>query len=145
MTDGLDALVGEWSIGVPVAPDQPVMEGGHVTFEWLSEGSFLVQRWEIEFEQAPDGIAVIGPDESGERLCQYYFDTRGIARVYEMSLSDGVWKLRRDWPGFSQRFTGTFAADGNSVEGAWEKSTDGSTWEHDFDITYTKVEGEKPA
>jgi hypothetical protein len=137
--DSLNTLVGEWSMGVPFNPDQQIVEGGRVTFKWLTEGSFLIQRWEIEFEYAPDGIAVIGPDESGEKLCQHYFDTRGIARVYEMSLSDGVWKLWRDWPGFSQRFTGTFTNDGRTIEGAWETSTDGSTWEHDFDLVYTKV------
>jgi len=143
--DNLDVLVGEWSMGVPFNPDQQIVEGGRVTFEWLSEGSYLVQRWEIDYEQAPDGIAVIGPDESGEKLCQHYFDTRGIARVYEMSLSDGVWKLWRNWPGFSQRFTGTFTDDGRTIEGAWEKCLDGTTWEHDFDLVYTKVEAEAPA
>ena len=137
--DDLNALVGEWSMGVKFDPDQPVIEGGRVTFEWLSEGSYLVQRWKIEHEHAPDGIAVIGPDESGEKVCQHYFDTRGVARVYEMSLSDGVWKLRRDHPDFSQRFTGTIAHDGQTIEGAWEKSTDGSNWEHDFDLVYTRV------
>jgi len=38
-----------------------------------------------------------------------------------------------------QRFTGTFSADGKIIEGRWETSRDGSSWEHDFDLTYTKV------
>lgn len=135
----LNALVGEWRMGASFDPDQPMIEGGRVVFEWLSEGSYLVQRWTVEYEHAPDGIAIIGPDESGAKLCQHYFDTRGVARVYEMSLSGGVWKLWRDSPGFSQRFTGTFSDDGRAIEGAWEKSEDGSTWEHDFDFVYTKV------
>jgi hypothetical protein len=58
--------------------------------------------------------------------------------VYEMSLRDGVWKLWRDSPGFSQRFTGTFGDDGNTITGFWEKSGDGEAWEHDFDLAYTK-------
>jgi hypothetical protein len=94
----------------------------------------------VEYEETPDGIAAIGPGESGTKLQQHYFDTRGVSRVYEMSLSGGVWKLWRDSPGFSQRFTGTFSDDGQTIRGTWEKSTDGSTWEHDFDIVYTKVE-----
>lgn len=141
MTDSLDALVGEWSMGVPVAPDQPVVEGGRVTFEWLSEGSFLIQRWEVEYEHAPDGIAIIGPDDSGGAYRQHYFDSRGVSRVYEMSLSGSVWKLWRESPGFSQRFTGTFSDDGGTITGSWETSGDGSTWEYDFDIVYTKVGG----
>lgn len=144
LAGNLDALVGEWSMGVAVSSGQPVAWGGRVTFEWLTEGSFLIQRWEVGYEHAPDGIALLGPDESGTKLCQHYFDSRGITRVYEMSLSDGVWKLWREWPGFSQRFTGTFSEDGGTITGSWETSTDGSTWEHDFDIIYAKVGAEDP-
>jgi hypothetical protein len=68
-----------------------------------------------------------------------YFDSRAVSRIYQMSLSDGVWKLWREAPSFSQRFTGTFSDDGRIIRDRWEKSTDGSQWEHDFDLTYTKV------
>lgn len=86
----------------------------------------------------PDGIAIIVPENSDEKYRQHYFDSRGVSRVYEMSLRDGVWKLWRQSPGFSQRFMGTFGDGGNTITGFWEKSGDGSTWEHDFDLTYTK-------
>jgi hypothetical protein len=61
-----------------------------------------------------------------------------------MRFSDGVWTLLRDSPdfsplSFSQRFTGTFGDDGDTIRGPWETSNDGSTWEHDFDLTYTRV------
>ena len=56
-----------------------------------------------------------------------------------MSLRDGVWKLWRDAPGFSQRFEGRFSDDGKTISGRWEKSADGVQWEHDFDLTYTRV------
>ena len=32
-----------------------------------------------------------------------------------------------------------FSADGGTISGRWETSQDGSTWEHDFDLTYRKV------
>ena len=41
--------------------------------------------------------------------------------------------------GFWQRYTGTFSRDGRVITGAWEKSPDGSRWEHDFCLTCTKV------
>lgn len=41
-------------------------------------------------------------------------------------------------PGVSQRFTGTFNETADTISGKWELSTDGSTWEHDFDLTYTR-------
>ncbi len=56
-----------------------------------------------------------------------------------MSMHDGVWKIWRDAPGFSQRFTGPFSDDGNVVTAQWEKSFDGANWEHDFDLTYKKI------
>ena len=95
--------------------------------------------------EAPDGIAIIGPDRASDgNFLQHYFDSRGVARVYKMSLSDGVWQLWRDAPDFSplnfaQRFTGTFSDAGRTISGAWETCHDGETWEHDFDLTYTKV------
>ena len=33
---------------------------------------------------------------------------------------------------FSQRFTGTFSADGRRIDGRWESAQDGSDWELDF-------------
>jgi hypothetical protein len=57
-----------------------------------------------------------------------------------MILKDGIWKIWRNWPGFSQRFSGIFSSDGNTIHASWEKMTDGVTWEHDFDIKYTKIE-----
>jgi hypothetical protein len=97
---------------------------------------------------APSGIAIIGaglspgPDDAGTEpgpVAQHYYDSRGVARVYQMSLTDGVWKVWRDAPGFSQRFSGTMSPEGTTIEGAWEKSRDGVQWEHDFRLTYTKV------
>ena len=61
-----------------------------------------------------------------------------------MSFEDGTWKLWRDAPDFSplefaQRFSGTFSADGTTIAGRWEIRHDGTTWEHDFDLTLTKA------
>jgi hypothetical protein len=122
---------------------------GRTEFEWMTGGQFLVQRWEVSHPDAPDGIAIIGLDPQGEayleEYLQHYFDSRGVARVYAMSFAEGVWKLVRDSPDFSpfefsQRFAGTFSDDGNAIQGRWEISHDHSSWEHDFDLVYKKVE-----
>jgi hypothetical protein len=141
----LAVLVGEWSMVPEFEGLSPVDEGAPVFFEWMPGERFLIQRWEIPVPEAPDGIAVIGPDpESEGNFLQHYFDSRGVARVYKMTLGDGVWKLWRDSPDFSpldfsQRYTGTFSDDGRTISGAWEICHDGTTWEHDFDLTYKKV------
>jgi hypothetical protein len=36
----------------------------------------------------------------------------------------------------SQRFNGMFSEDNNVITARWEKSSDGSHWERDFDPTY---------
>jgi hypothetical protein len=41
---------------------------------------FLIQRWEVDHPDAPDGLAVIGAADDG--YVQHYFDSRGVARVY---------------------------------------------------------------
>jgi hypothetical protein len=135
----LDAFVGEWTMeaGPPGGPPWP--GDARVSFEWLAR-AYLIERWSVDMPEAPDGIAIIGPNESGENLVQHYFDTRGVARVYGMSLESGVWKLWREGEDFSQRFSGTFSEDGMRIEGRWEIAHDGETWETDFDLTYVKVE-----
>jgi hypothetical protein len=141
----LAVLVGEWSMTAEFEGVPPADPGARAVFEWMPGRRFLIQRWEVPFPEAPDGIAIIGPDpESEGDYLQHYFDSRGVARVYKMSLSDAVWKLWRDSPDFSpldfsQRYTGTFNDEGTTISGAWEICHDGTTWEHDFDLTYTKI------
>jgi hypothetical protein len=127
---------------LPAAPPTGVV--GRCAFEWALDGQFLVQRSEVPDPDAPDGLAIIGLASDGETYTQHYFDSRGIARVYAMTFRDGVWRLLRNAPdftplSFSQRFTGTFGDGGRTIRGRWEKSSDGSSWELDFELTYTRV------
>jgi hypothetical protein len=45
----------------------------------------------------------------------------------------------REAPGFWQRYESTVSKNGNIITGHWEKSADGSKWEHDFNVTYTRL------
>ena len=69
-----------------------------------------------------------------------YFDERGVSRRYEVAVRDNVLKWWRNAPGFSQRFTCTLAADGRTMLGEGELSRDGSSWERDLALTYTRAE-----
>ena len=142
--EALKPLLGEWSLAAEFEGLPPMSDGASVSFEWLPGGMFLIERWEIPVQEAPDGIEIIGADPGSEgNYLHHYFDSRGVARVYKMSLEGGVWKLWRDAPDFSpldfsQRYTGTFGDDGTSIAGAWEIKH-GEAWEHDFGLTYTKT------
>jgi hypothetical protein len=137
----LDAFIGEWTLEASF-PAAPAAVTGRAVFDWILGGQFVMERADVP--GAPDSIAIIGFDSSRQAYRQHYFDSRGIARVYAMGLSNGVWTLVRDSPDFtplefSQRFTGTFSSDGQRINGRWETSRDGSNWKHDFDLSYTKV------
>ena len=91
----------------------------------MGDKAFVVERWTVPIPEAPDGLAVIGWDAGRGTFLQHYFDERGVARVYEMSFADRVWKLERTKPDFSpfefsQRFTGTLTGDGKRIDGTWE-------------------------
>ena len=134
----LEAFVGEWAMQAG-PPDGPAWPGeARATFEWLEGAPLLIERRHHDMPEAPGGTAVIGCDGMSGTYYQLYTDERDVQRVYNMSLTDGVWKLWRDGQPFSQRFTGKFSQDGKTIEGRWEMAEDGKTWKTDFDLTYTK-------
>ena len=135
----LEALVGKWNTQWVSRLDPPVMVQGRATFSWLPGNFFLFYRSEVDNPDFPTGESIIGCDNALETYTMLYSDSRGVTRLYAMSLSDGVWKLWRDDPSFAQRFTGTFSPNGRTITGTWEKSFDGTNWEHDFDITCTRM------
>src|SRR4051812_45572296 len=147
--ESLAPLIGEWSMEAIFPPTSPAfgMEAAGVArtvFEYLPGERFVVQRWEVPHPAAPDGIAIIGWDDGGQSLLQHYFDSRGVARLYQMSLDGGVWTLARTEADFSpldfaQRFSATFDDDGHTINGRWELSEDGSRWEHDFELRYRRL------
>jgi hypothetical protein len=144
--DRLQVLVGAWEMEATFeagffGPDTAAVtaRGGRTTFEWLDGEFFLIERSAAEDPSIPRAIMIIGLGEDAETFVQHYYDSRGVERVYEMTLEDGVWSLLRIFPGFSQRYRGVISEDGDRIDGAWEKSADGSAWEHDFSLSYLRV------
>jgi hypothetical protein len=137
----LDVFIGGWNIEITsmsFRTDPSAVDRGRTFFDWLEGGAFLIQHSEISATDFPRSIAVIGPDDTAETYSMLYFDSRGVSRIYRMTFHGGIWTLWRDSPDFSQRFHGTFSEDHNMITARWEKSSDGSHWEHDFDITYKR-------
>jgi hypothetical protein len=134
----LEPLVGEWAVEIRLPGHDDIVRG-RTSFAWLEGGGYLIQRWVMDDPRFPRGVMVIGPDHEGQRIVQHYFDSRGIARIYDISLEDGVLRLWRYDADFAQRYTGRFSADAMTVDGVWEICHDGATWEHDFDLSYTSV------
>ena len=90
---------------------------GRTTFEWLEGGGFLIERSTVDRPGFPNGICVIGATGPDGGLQQHYFDSPGVARVYEMTLEDGVWTLFREGPDWPQRYVGELSEDGKNDHG----------------------------
>lgn len=133
----LKALLGAWSVEMTHPAFPGTVVSGRATFEWLEGEQFMLSRAVSDHPDFPDSLAVIGfPEDS---LAMHYYDSRGVYRVYGMSLGEGVMELRRDAPGFSQRYTGTFSDDGTTISGLWKLSRDDETWADDLEITYRRA------
>lgn len=131
----LQVLVGTWGANVEGQTWQE-------TIAWL-EGSYLAWRSERKGE-FPGSFLIIGRNENapGDNYSMFYYDDRGISRIYQMTFSGGVLKLWREDADFYQRFEGKLSDNQNVLTGYWETSTNGGQdWKHDFNITYTRSEG----
>jgi hypothetical protein len=130
-------FVGTWATEAthPMLPDAEIR--GETTFEWLDGQRFLIQRSHYDHPEIPDAIAIIGV--TGEQLSMHYFDSRGVHRIYAVSLMDRTLRFARNAPGFFQRLTHTVSDDGSTISGQGQLSRDGSNWEDDLAITYRRV------
>lgn len=120
----------------------PAAVQGQSSFEWLVDGALLIWRFNWEPSAIPNAISLIGHDnghnDSVETCTMLYSDERGVSRIYQMTLENGVWKMWRESSGFSQRMTSTFSDDGNTISTHGELSHDGENWEQDLNVTYTR-------
>lgn len=142
LVERLDPLIGEWNVKISAMsfranPSETVI--GQVKFDWLANQAFVMKKSEFSDDDFPSGTELIGFDDTIETYNVLYSDSRGVLRLYEMTLHEGVWKVWRTAPGFYQRFTGLFSHSNEVIKAQWESSPDGVHWEHDFDLLYTKV------
>jgi hypothetical protein len=129
----LDRLLGSWDLSMHhvAVPDTVT---GHQSYRRVLDDAFVMLTWRYDHPDFPDAIVML---EAGS---YHYFDVRGITREYDFSIDDAGWTiLRRDedfWQRSAVRFVGQ-----DAMEGTGENSFDqGSTWQHDYSIEYTRVE-----
>src|SRR4051812_8141975 len=111
----LQRLVGDWATDA-THPQMPgIVVRGTATVEWLEGERFLIVRARTDHPQFPDSMSVIGNtdhDRADERtgeiaadgkapLRLHYYDSRGVYRLYDVSIDDASWRYVREAPGFS--------------------------------------------
>ena len=132
-------LVGKWEMR-GTHPAFPSAAHGNSIFEWLAEDALLIWRFDWQQPGPPSAISVIGRDDSTDACCVLYSDERGVGRIYQMTLEQGQWNMWRESAGFSQRMTGTFSEDAKTIRVQGRLSRDGTHWEPDLDVTYSRTE-----
>ena len=55
-----------------------------------------------------------------------------------VSIDDAAWRWWRHTPSFSQRFTGQFSTDGDTIAGGSQLCEDDVHWTDDLQITYRR-------
>lgn len=149
----LNRLLGTWTIEATHPAYPGVAVRGSAIIEWLEGERFLIHRARSDHPDFPDSISIIGFTERDRidnspgtdpaaaekpQLRMHYFDSRGVFRVYEVSVDDESWRLWRNAPGFSQRFIGKFGDGGATIAGHWQLCQDDAHWHDDLEITYRR-------
>ena len=143
-----EPLLGTWHGAGEVPIDPPMRISVEATIERM--GEFVVLHSVGEPAEMPDSVSVIGGAPDGEPQAMHYFDSRGVRRLFLMSLEGSTWRIWRapgeDWngpdgPGFNQRFIGEISSDGTRIAGRWERGIGeaGDRWELDFPIDYVRT------
>jgi hypothetical protein len=149
----LRRLVGSWTTEATHPAFPGLVVHGTVEISWLDGERFLIHRAHSDHADFPDSISIIGqmerdrvdpkrgtaPSDGTSRLSMHYFDSRGVFREYDVSIDDVEWRIWRDAPGFSQRFTGTLSDAGDTVVGRWDLREDDEKWASDLAITYRRL------
>ena len=147
VADAFAKFVGRWDLEAVFPAGHPI-EGNadaRAEFELILDRAFLLERSEVDHPDAPNGYSITAANTDGDGYTQHYFDSRGVARLYEVTFDGRLWTLTRERADFSpldfkQRYTGTFSDDGRSILGAWEICFEGEEWQKDFDLNYRRAD-----
>jgi hypothetical protein len=140
-SEAFEPFLGDWdTLGTHGSIPDTVLHGS-ASIDRLEPGGFLRVRSSIHEDVGiPAGVAVIGGDGSSGRYVLLHHDERGVTRVYDAAVEGRTLRWWRHAPEFAQRYSLTISPDGGSMVGRGELSRDGSNWEQDLDLTYTRLE-----
>jgi hypothetical protein len=135
----LETLIGNWNWTMSNAWFLDSLETrvvGTASFEWI-ENAFVLWRFKLGTSDVPESVSVIGYSSPTERFELFYYDNRGVSRIFEMRFDGKHWSMLREDPDFYQRFTAQ--VNGDTIVAAWDASEDkGKTWRKDYDVLFIK-------
>jgi hypothetical protein len=137
----LEPFIGEWEYTMYncwFLESMDTKVKGFTTVERLHD-AFVVFR-SSDADKKPSDVWVIGYSDPLEKYQMFYYDQRGVARIFDTTF-DGkrLFCLRED-KDFYQRITIDITADG--LHSMAEASDDkGKTWRKDLEMTHTRFKG----
>jgi len=133
-------LLGHWNTTGTHGLVPDTILHGRTSFEWLEGGAFLMMRSAIDDPRFPSGIAMIGSDDATEEYFMLYFDERTVSRKYGITaINNGAFEALEKARRISSPFP-NIVTQRDLIMGKGEFSKDGSSWEKDLELTYTRVE-----
>src|SRR5438132_14072183 len=140
-------LVGRWTTEAthPGLPGAVIR--GSSEIEWLDGERFVIYRSSYDHPEIPDSISIIG-DTDGLRM--HYFDSRGVHRILDVTVTDEGWEMAMDRHSsagplaspdapFSQRMIYTFDDQDRMMSWKAKLPYDNVNWDDDLVITYRRA------
>ena len=116
----------------------PAPAAGTASIGWHESGRHLVLWGTLDHPDAPDNVSVIGCDGANGTYSYLDTDERGVCRIFELRVGDGVWQFERAGEPFDQRLTWTLGDDGDTIVARVEMAEAGE-YRLDFDMVYRRV------
>ena len=135
----LEPLIGEWEYTMYncwflESLDTEVK--GYTTIERLQD-AFLVLR-SSDADKKPSDVWVIGYSDPQEKYQMFYYDERGVSRIFNVDFNGTKMVFWREDKDFYQRMTLEVKAD--SLHSIAEASDDeGKTWRKDLEMSFIRV------
>ena len=136
----LEPLIGQWEYTMYNAWFLESMDTkikGFTTIERLHD-SFVVIR-SSSADKKPEDIWVIGYSDPQKKYQMFYYDQRGVARIFNMKFNGKQLVFWREDDDMHQRITLEITDDG--LHSIAEMSEDeGKTWRKDLEMTHKRLE-----
>lgn len=113
----LDGLVGAWQLTGEAV--------GHISYEWMEGGFFLLQRYDFDHGgHRVTGIEVIGHaqefgEEPSEDIVSRIYDNAGNTFSYAYEVTDETLTIWAGGKGSPAYYRGQFSENGNVNSGRW--------------------------
>lgn len=135
----LDPLIGEWEYTMYNCWFLESMDTevkGFTTIERLHE-AFIIFR-SSNADKKPEDVWVIGYSDPQEKYEMFYYDQRGVARIFNVDFDGKIMVFSREDKDFYQRMT--LEIKPNGLHSLAEASDDkGKTWRKDLEMSFVRA------